>query len=730
MNRAINLSEKSLKTDIRDISREIAHELFLICRKAGIYSVDHPMVVKGIAKPFMGMQKIFSYKQYFNLYFVEGRLYANNIQITDAGAVNFLKDHMHELEVDSILFSADMTTDDLISFVSRIVSKRSPDHKDYSLQSFLVNRKISTILINDPLAEKLYNAGLRYREGQCEEYSVRRMVSDYFSGDVDLAIKALTSQYADTEAQAEQIGIDYYTEIVSFLLPEKFAQLPPSELFNMACQIIEESEPINDDSILQLNRLIRSLDFHPKRIELVSKIEDYLKDKNIDIRVIGKSLNDSSSIKKDTLQDIDRIVAKFFSTATEEPLFDSFHDNYMRLIRTRQMGKAASISDFVVSHLTSENALYRQYALILLKDITKSGVAVGEVTFIDVILKQLKSLFTRGLETFEFSEIAVFLLRIAIANRRYEVTAVFLGIIRAGRKQEGSITVYDSISIRRIFDDLNDRELISFLIREIHSGDGTAIKATREILMAIQSEEVAIQLANIVAHPNRQVRQHCLKILSALGKPAVTIFSEIVRDEDNFYRDPERRELPDEKWYLIRNAIFVLGNLKDVEACHALRLRLSDSDTRVRMEIVRAVEKIGGDDGVDLLMILAEDRDEPIREAAIIALGLFKQPELLPFFTDLLYRQKGEITRIINAIALTGIPEAYSYLESVMGNKEKMKELTSGKASVSYIKKMIVSALEKFGDDTTKKRAEELQSGQENNLTKTAKLLLGKFKTD
>ena len=727
MNRSINLSEKNLKTDIRDISREFVHELFLICRKAGIYSVDHPMIVKSISKPFMGLQRIFGFKKYFSLYLIEGRLYANNILITDAGAVNYLKDKMYDLEIQSILFEEHITTDDFMALINRFVARISPTHPDFSLDSFIERRRISTILINDNLADTLFNAGLRYREGQCEDYSVRRLVADYFSGDLDMAVTLLTKKYENTEKQARESGIDYHQEIIGYLLPEKFSQLSPSDLIAMAVNILNAAPTLDLQGAEQLSRLITSFDYHPRRNDLVDRIQKELLDREIEDTILKSALSAPAVMKMEVAQDIDAVLTSIFSDHPKDGAQDNFHDCFMRLLRTRQMGKAASVADLIVSHLASENALFRQYALIMLKDIINDGISVNELDFLDVILGQIKGLFTKGLETFEFSEISIFLIRLMIAHRRHEAVADFLVVIGSSRRIEDGVTIFDTVMIRRIFEDLNDREIISFLIREVYQTDNRKIKATRDILSSIQSEEVALQLAQIIAHPNRQVRQHCLKILADLGRPAVNIFSEIIRDEGNFHRPAERRELPDEKWYLIRNAIFVLGNLKDSEACHALRLRLSDSDVRVRMEIVRALEKIGGDDAMDLLMVLAEDIDGSIREAAIIALGLFKNSDLFAFFVDLLKRQKNEITRIINAIAQIGTEEAFTYLSETCEDKERLKELASGKASVSDIKKMIATAMEKFGNENTQKRAEELKESTTNNLTKTATLLLSKF---
>ena len=46
-----------------------------------------------------------------------------------------------------------------------------------------------------------------------------------------------------------------------------------------------------------------------------------------------------------------------------------------RLVRTRQMGKAASMAEMVIEQLASDTTLYRQHAIYLLEDIIKSGLS-------------------------------------------------------------------------------------------------------------------------------------------------------------------------------------------------------------------------------------------------------------------------------------------------------------------------------------------------------------------
>ncbi len=725
MNNSINLSERSLAANVGELSREVVHDFFVVSRKAGIYTVQHPMVKKAVSKPFLSMQKIFKFKKYFCLVLNESELFANNIIVKDIGVSDYIKEKMNELEISSILIEDNLTASDLEIFIERFVKKLATSSTDYFMDRYLENHKVYSIQANSKLAEKLFRTGLRYRNDIGEDHTVRRMVANYFSGDTQLAVDILSSRFESTTDQAAATGIDYNRELVKHILPEKFAQLPPSELLDMAEQILSHSPGIDGNAPERLEGLVKSCDYHPKRDEILDRIREKFIERGIDENLFAQSLSQVGSLKLEAAHAVDNIYHRIFSDDFESTLYSEFHDNFIRLVRTRQMGKAASMAEMVIEQLASDTTLYRQHAIYLLEDIIKSGLSVGEYDFLDVIIRHMQTLFTQGRETFEFSQIVSFLLKSMLSLRRYEPVAAFLGILMASRRVDNGTTVYDSITVKRIFDDLNNDELIDRLICELEQQGSTQIKPVRDILAAIQTDEVAMKLAGIVTHSSRAVRQHSMKVLSELGWPAVKIFSDILCDESNFFRNEGRHELPDKQWFLVRNAIFVMGNLGLPEACNAMRLRLADPDVRVRRELVSALEKIGGDEALDLLMILADDNDNGIREAAIIASGLFKRQELARFFIDLLHRHKSEVSRIITAIALTGSPEGSQFLKELLNDKDRLKSLSSGKASIKAIYNQIESAMKK---DEEKLGGEVITPpAKKSALSKTARVFLNKF---
>lgn len=735
MTKLINLSEKNLQLNMRDLSCELVHEMYLVGRKASIYGNEHPLVKKVLGRPFLGLQKLFSCKKYFTLYLSEGRLFANNIQVPNSVSNTYFRDVMYDLEVESILFDCLMTPDDLMVLMDRFGSKIPSSSPDFSLKRYLGNRNVFAITVDTELGHKLFNTGIRYRGDRYDDFSLRQMVAGYFGGDINLAIRILSSGYNDTGKQAEETGIDYHFEIVNYILPEKFSQLADSELICVAENIISSDFATNDESVERLARLVRSFDFHPHREELFARVQEKLTAIGAGDEILKKSLSESGAVKLEASQMVDRIFDEIFSDKFNPALLGDFHDQFMRLVRMSQLGKAANLSERAVEKLSSSIARDRQNAVYLLQDIINSGIAVGEPGVTDLIMRQMRALFTRGLETFEFAEVVSNLLKAMMSLRRFEPVADFLSVLKSGRHVEGTVVVYDSLMIKRIFEDLDNSELISRLIREFDMPDNGLILSVRDILTAIQSDEVALQLSEIVSHPSRRIRQYCLKILSDLGRPALEVFSEIIRDEANFCRAPGRHELADEKWYLIRNAIFVLGNLKEDEACRALRLRLSDADIRVRLEIVRALEKISSETAADLLMILAEDIDHEVSEAAIITLGVMKREEFEPFFIDLISRQQNQVVRVISAIVQSGSTVGRDFLVSLLDDKDRLKEYSSPRASVGDIKTAIFRGLDKIGDDISKQKLaqfkEEIEKKssfyKEMNLGQTARMIIDKF---
>ncbi|MGH8014987.1 MAG: hypothetical protein ACREBV_02225, partial [Candidatus Zixiibacteriota bacterium] len=131
--------------------------------------------------------------------------------------------------------------------------------------------------------------------------------------------------------------------------------------------------------------------------------------------------------------------------------------------------------------------------------------------------------------------------------------------------------VFDSLAIKTALMKLNRAEILNYLIDELAIGNPNSAKTIQRLLTAVGTEEVAQSLVKIISHPSRQLRQLVLKTLTELGRPALTVCADVLNNKHNFERPHDRSELIDYKWYVVRNAIYVLGAIKDTAAIESLR---------------------------------------------------------------------------------------------------------------------------------------------------------------
>jgi HEAT repeat protein len=258
--------------------------------------------------------------------------------------------------------------------------------------------------------------------------------------------------------------------------------------------------------------------------------------------------------------------------------------------------------------------------------------------------------------------------------------------------------------------------VIEGLVEDMIRADFDTSQYLQDILIAIGSNEIALVLSENISHPMRRVRQQALRILAELGKATLRVFSDILMDDRWFERPEDRHELPDAKWYVLRNSIFVLGLLKDEGGIAPLRLRMTDPDVRIRREIVSALEKIGGEEAVDLLVLMAEDADREIREKAIIAVGVIGITDSAPLLIDVAKRNPSESIRVANALGKLGGHEARAFLTSILESEDRLVELSGGLVSKDDLRVAIIKALGNIGDqasiDSIRKFKDHLSTAQ------------------
>lgn len=91
-----------------------------------------------------------------------------------------------------------------------------------------------------------------------------------------------------------------------------------------------------------------------------------------------------------------------------------------------------------------------------------------------------------------------------------------------------------------------------------------------------------------------------------------------------------------DRWRVLRNALFLLGEIRDVAAIEPLRPLLRHRDLRVRREALRALTRIGGNSVVALIAKILQGDDNELRRQALLCLGAIKTPASIPLLVQFL----------------------------------------------------------------------------------------------
>lgn len=160
-------------------------------------------------------------------------------------------------------------------------------------------------------------------------------------------------------------------------------------------------------------------------------------------------------------------------------------------------------------------------------------------------------------------------------------------------------------------------ELLNFMLTFLCARDLT--KETREQVsrvLAFLGGNVARRLMERLAEESdAQARKFLADALIQQGPAAIPVLIEY---------------LGDERWYVVRNAVAILGELRAQTAIAHFHPLLRHLDVRVRREAIRALTRIGGNDAVEILLQIVQKGDPDLRPHALLSLGAMKNRAAVP----------------------------------------------------------------------------------------------------
>ena len=164
--------------------------------------------------------------------------------------------------------------------------------------------------------------------------------------------------------------------------------------------------------------------------------------------------------------------------------------------------------------------------------------------------------------------------------------------------------------------------------------------------------EMAVALSDsLAATTDRFMRHACVGTIVEMGEAAMPVVEKMI--EDN-------------RWFVVRNAVAVLGEVGGARAIELVMGTLANSDGRVRRGALQALAKLGGDDAGQLAYGMLEDPDSEVRLAAAVTCGELKVERALKLLVQMLEDEKKKpdfIVPVLRALGQLADPGAVNAIE-------------------------------------------------------------------
>ena len=129
-------------------------------------------------------------------------------------------------------------------------------------------------------------------------------------------------------------------------------------------------------------------------------------------------------------------------------------------------------------------------------------------------------------------------------------------------------------------------------------------------ILAFMGSKITNRLMALLANESSAVKRKLLhEVLVRSGPASLPVINEY---------------LSDDRWFVVRNAVALLGALRSQESLAELTLLLQHDEIRVRREAIRAITKIGGKRAIEILLQAAGSGDPELQRQAILSLGAMR----------------------------------------------------------------------------------------------------------
>lgn len=243
-----------------------------------------------------------------------------------------------------------------------------------------------------------------------------------------------------------------------------------------------------------------------------------------------------------------------------------------------------------------------------------------------------------------------------IASGRVDRAYADLRKLEAATSAVQEAFAWKKVSFQSMLMRLCDGERMLALINQLYAHDAETVAAQYHPLLIFFGDKAASALLDALAvEEDRSHRGRLIKAIKAIGKPALQHL---------------KKALESSTWFLVRNALNLLGDLAAVDLLDDIARQLNHSDVRVKRAAARALGKLPSIRAEKYLADALDRVDPETQNDILISLSGLKAEVAVPAIVELARKRMGGDDRLrlraVEALGQIGSPQAVAPLSDIL----------------------------------------------------------------
>jgi hypothetical protein len=693
-------------------------------KKLSIYPSEHPAVKTSLQKTYQIFKELLEGKEEITLGRVENKLVLEEESLDSNSLSEKLWDKMESENVKSFSFCPRLNAEELKSFLEFFVKK-----DEGSFSEYLKRNNITNIKLNRLRYEVVSEDEKVVRSDFVEKVNLKSELSQVIRAHPELLKDILLGKSLEKEkimkvfgeyGKASQISSSRETGLTS---GEGGAGsgVGGIDVKQMIGELKDKLDNLSDDEVLELltyslrqtlKEIPRDKNTSYEALEMINKVLEK-RDKQKLLPQLKEILTGYGIIDEkyfdllvdERFQNKERIISQnleFLEKLEKNKIeTDDLEQRVKEIAHSPDERLKKKIIDALVEKLDSAEEKLRQDSTLTLKKLVELSISdEKEEDFVyikDKLESQPKNVhvcmrFYRG----HFEILPLLFSHLAIKGDIEEIKRLMEQIEQ--QVQSGQM----SAEFQRLRDNFvsevsgkNLDILVQPLFSEFNAQKGRKVE---ELLKSLDTGEVAQKLLAIFTVDQRNIRIWALRVLSDLGEDSVKAISDFLSLKDEFKRDKDTNALEDEYWYKVRNALFILGNIESQRSFDLLLEFTRDPDPRVRLELLKVLEKKKGEKVNQVLIELIRDKDKEVSKKALNLISISEEREFIPVLKETFADGWLDRRKVLSTLIRIGDRECQDYILKLV-TEENFLPPTLSKKEKEELQLLALDFLEKRGDE-------------------------------